>query len=125
MWGESVSDGGFDHLWKISHFELVLFGSDVVYRIEGRQWYFILCYNVASIANLTHPVHGHAGFGFLCSLYGLMYMPAIHAFATEFGQQGRMKVDDAVRIGSDKERGNKEQKTGQDNEIDMMLMQEG
>ena len=107
----------------MEHFQVVNFSCDVVHAIAFGQWCGVLCDDFTAVAYVAYPVYCYSAFFLTRSLYGFMYMTAIHAFASEFRKQCRMDVHHAVVICLYKKIGNHEKKACKYDEVDVVAVQ--
>ena len=110
---------------EMCHFQLMFLLSNIVHRIIGRQSYRKLSNDVTAITNRTYIVNRHSRLQFASSLHCLMYVMAPHAFSAILGEQSRMKIDDATRIGINKIIRYQGKKTSQYNHIYPIVLHQG
>ena len=100
-------------------------GGNLLGRVLQRQGRTELGDDFSAVALLAHPMHRHARLCLARRLHGLVHMMPIHASAAILGQQSGMEIEHAPMVGLDQKRGNHEQKTGQDDEVDAVLAHQG
>ena len=115
----------FDDLWEVLHFELVFFSCDVVGCVGGEDGRAVLCDDFSLVVLRCDPMDGHACFCFAGCFDGFVDVVSIHAFSAELGQQCGMEVDDAAWVGVDEEGGYHEEEAGQDDEVDLVVAEQG
>ena len=106
------------------HFQHVLFRSYSFRGVVGREVGLHLGYYLAAVAHLAHPVHGEPGLFLAGFAYRLMHMMAIHTLAAVLGKQGWVDVYHAVVELFYQEIGHHEQKSGQHNEVNVVLREQ-
>ena len=114
-----------DDLGEVGHFEDVLFGGNGVGGVVGREGRGELGDDFAAVADVGDVVDGHACLCVACCLDGFVHVMAPHAASAMTGQEGWMEVDDATWEGVDEIVGNHQQEACEDDEVDVVLAEEG
>lgn len=105
-------------------FQLVDLVGDVFRGVTFRDITTGLEIDAAFVVTRIDKMDGDAGLGFAGVPDSLMYMHAVHALASVFGQQRRVDVQYAVRKSFDEIRRDEEEEAGQDDPVDTPILQE-
>ena len=90
-----------DYFRKMALFEGVNLGFDGRHIVGGEHGNAGLKNNLAGVKLFVDVVDRNAGFGVAISLYSFVNMVPIHSFSAVEWQEGRMNVDDFLRVGHD------------------------
>ena len=99
-------------------------GGKRVGRVAGQDRAGRLEDDAALVVMFIYIMYGNPRFRLTGGKDGLVYVVAVHPFSPEFGQKRWMDVDDVPGIGVQERTGDIAEEAGQDDEIDMMLMQQ-
>ena len=110
------------HLGEMFHLQDVLLGGNVVRSILWRQRRGELGYDLSPVDLIADIVDSHAGLGLAGGLDGLVHVMTVHPDASELRKQGRMEIDDSVRICVNEEIRDHHQEACKDNEVDAELL---